>query len=192
MWYVPDDPALAHVGGNQIGGNAQTFYPELWAWLVKEYGVKTVLDVGCGEGHALREFRKLGCLAIGCDGAPRNVAIARVGDYVAHCHDLTCKPFCVYAPLPDLVWCCEVVGQIEERYVANVVQTLAQGRAIAMTNELPGQNCYHGVNLKPVRYWQNKLSDVGYELDAHATLRSQEFGHDFWLTTGRIYRRVIP
>ena len=59
MHFVPTEPELKHLGGNTIGGNAQTFYPELWFWMIQTLGIKTVLDVGCGEGHALREFKRL-------------------------------------------------------------------------------------------------------------------------------------
>ena len=38
----------SHLGGNIAGGDPASFYPGLWAWLVSEFKVKTVLDIGCG------------------------------------------------------------------------------------------------------------------------------------------------
>ncbi|MBI5257440.1 MAG: class I SAM-dependent methyltransferase [Burkholderiales bacterium] len=37
----------------------------------------TVLDLGCGPGRDLASFKARGCIAIGLDGAPRFVAMAR-------------------------------------------------------------------------------------------------------------------
>ena len=44
------DQEKPHLGGYIVGGDAATSYPDLWSWLVKDYGVESVLDVGCGEG----------------------------------------------------------------------------------------------------------------------------------------------
>src|SRR6188474_373147 len=55
------DRKYPHLGGNIIGGDRNTFYPALWSWLVRRFDISTVLDVGCGEGHAMAEFSALGC-----------------------------------------------------------------------------------------------------------------------------------
>ena len=185
--YIPEEPELKHVGGHWMGGNPQTFYPELWAYLVKTLGIKTVLDVGCGEGHALREFARLGCLAIGIDGAPRNVALA---GKCAMVHDLTKGPFISGLDVGiDLVWSCEMVAQVEEKYVDNVIKTLAQGKYLALTVELPGQIGYHHVNCQTVSYWCRKLEAVGMVPDEANTVKYRAMGQYFWRTTGMLYRR---
>ena len=187
--YIPSEPELKHLGGNTIGGNPQTFYPQLWAWMVKTLNIKTVLDVGCGEGHAMREFTRLGCEVNGLDGAPRNVVLAGPR---ARVHDLTIGP-CI-APIPiDLVWCCEVVGQIEERYVDNVIKTLVQGKWLAMTNQLPGQPGPHNMfNCQPVVYWEKKLCASGFAPDCIRTNEAAIHSQHYWSRTGVIYRRVNP
>ena len=50
------DSANPHLGGYIVGGDDATYYPHLWDWLVSARGVKSVVDVGCGEGHAARYF----------------------------------------------------------------------------------------------------------------------------------------
>ena len=189
MHYVPDEPELQHLGGNTIGGNPQTTYCQLWAWLVKSLDVHSVLDVGCGEGHALREFQRLGCLTFGIDGAPRNVEIAsRYGMVVTH--DLCNGPYAPPIPV-DLVWCCEVVGHVDAKHLGNVLATLCQGTWLAMTNETPGQqNHHHPVNLQRPAYWADKIIRRGYCIDAQRTGESMAYAHDFWTATGTIYRRA--
>jgi hypothetical protein len=57
-----------HLGGYVPGGDPDTHYPDLWTWLVQEQGVKSVLDVGAGDGVAVDFFAGLGCLVLGIEG----------------------------------------------------------------------------------------------------------------------------
>ena len=151
--FDPRDPDL---GGNVIGGDPQTYHPALWSYLVERFAVRTMLDVGCGEGHCVRFCSTLGVRAYGIDGLRRNVehAVARVG-----WHDLRAG---VFAMPVDLVHCCEVVEHIDEEYLANVLGTLANGRVIAMTHAVPGQTGHHHVNCQPSSYWIDALETLGY------------------------------
>src|SRR5688572_33082149 len=54
-----------HLGGYIRGGDPGTWCPHLWSWVVEQFGIKSVLDVGCGEGHSTRFFRDLGCDVLG-------------------------------------------------------------------------------------------------------------------------------
>ena len=42
--YIPDEPELKHLGGNSVGGNINTWYPELWAWMVKRLDIETITN----------------------------------------------------------------------------------------------------------------------------------------------------
>ncbi len=50
-------------------GDPATWTPKLWRWAYESLGVRSVLDVGCGEGHAAGFFRDLGCRVLGVDGS---------------------------------------------------------------------------------------------------------------------------
>ncbi len=149
----PHDPAL---GGNMIGGDPQTFHPALWEYLIDRFSVRSLLDIGCGEGHCLQYCADLGIDVKGFDGLPANIqrAVAPIT-----LHDLRTGPFRWPA---DLVHCVEVVEHIEERYVGNVLRTMANGRVIAMTHAVPGQSGYHHVNCQPSSYWIEKVEAMGY------------------------------
>jgi SAM-dependent methyltransferase len=149
----PNDPSL---GGNVIGGDPNTYHPALWAYVVERFGITSMLDVGCGEGHCVQYFADLGVRAIGFDGLRSNVE--RAVTPIA-CHDLRRRPF--IRPV-DLVHCCEVVEHIEERFLSNLLRTLASGRVIVMTHAVPGQTGYHHVNCQPSSYWIEKLERRGY------------------------------
>jgi SAM-dependent methyltransferase len=149
----PDDPAL---GGNVIGGDPDTYHPALWSYAVERFAITSMLDVGCGEGHCVQYFNALGVRASGFDGLRSNVERAVTP---IKWHDLRRGPF--IHPV-DLVHCCELVEHIEERYLSNLLRTLANGRVIIMTHAVPGQTGYHHVNCQPSTYWMDKLEPLGY------------------------------
>jgi len=74
-------------------GDPATWSPDLWRWAHETLGLESVLDVGCGEGHAARFFRDLGCRVVGVDGsvqAKRDSVIPE--QHVVH--DFTRSPYC--------------------------------------------------------------------------------------------------
>jgi hypothetical protein len=144
------DPERPHLGGYVVGGDAATFFPGLWDWLVDTWQVRSVIDVGCGEGHALKFFRDRGCCVIGIDGIEQD-------DRDVVTHDYATGPWSIYdedgaTTRPDgltefdLAWSCEFVEHVEERYVPNFLATFACARYVLMTHGEPGQPGWHHVN----------------------------------------------
>lgn len=151
------DPARPDLGGNLRDGDPLTWSPALWAWLVDRFGVGSVLDVGCGEGHAVRYFaRRLGVIAHGIDGLELNVR--RAVHPIAR-HDLAAG---AYLMPVDMAWSCEVAEHIDPEHVGHFVDTLANGRLVAMTYAVPGQAGHHHVNCQPEAYWVAQLARRGY------------------------------
>lgn len=153
-----------HLGGYVAGGDPATFYPELWTWLVQGYGVKTVLDVGCGDGQAVSFFESLGAHAIGVDGVQTH-------DWVWQ-HDFTTGPI-VTQPF-DLVWCCEFVEHVEEQYVPNFLATFKVAPLVLMTHAEPGQGGYHHVNCQMPSYWIGAMAAIGFKLDGELTHHTRQ------------------
>lgn len=169
--YVTD----GHLGGYVKGGDEATWFPQLWRWFVREQGVTSVLDVGCGEGHALNWFRDEGCDVRGVEGIEQP-------DPDITTHDFTEGPFNatvaaqkgmtlfgdVFVDIDydfDLVWCCEFVEHVKEQYVPNFLETFKLGRIVAMTHATPGQQGYHHVNCQPASYWIYALEEIGFRYD---------------------------
>lgn len=152
-----------HLGGYVEGGDEATYYPDLWRWLVEERGVGSVLDVGCGEGHALKVFSDLGCLVGGIDGVEQQAA------YI-HTHDFTTGPYTAGLQGPwDLVWCCEFVEHVQEGYVPNFLSTFRLAPLVLMTHAEPGQQGYHHVNCRTADYWIGAMAAEGYTFDERLT-----------------------
>lgn len=156
-----------HLGGYVVGGDAATYYPGLWDWLVSVWEVGSAIDVGCGEGHAVSWFRERGCEVLGVDGIEQD-------DKDIFTHDYTTGPFQTDEDY-DLAWSCEFVEHVEERYVPNFLATFACARYVLMTHGEPGQPGWHHVNNQPDDYWKGALASVGYEFDAVLTAQARGF-----------------
>lgn len=159
---VEDRP---HLGGNVKHGDPYTFAPTVVDYLIKRFSLRSMLDLGSGQGHAASLFHRLGVIALACDGLLENVQSAVHPTVLC---DFTKSSFRCSV---DLVWCQEVAEHVEEAYVGNFVESLASGKFIIMTHALPGQSGYHHVNLKPAEYWIDKMSEVGFNYDEEDTNR---------------------
>jgi SAM-dependent methyltransferase len=181
----PLDPAL---GGNVIGGDRRTYHPALWSFLISRFAVTSMLDVGCAEGHCVKYFADQGIHAVGFDGMRQNVERAITPIVL---HDLRDAPYLM--PV-DLLHCCEVVEHVAERYLPNLLATLANGRVIAMTHAVPGQGGHHHVNEQPAEYWIERVEALGYTYLPEETAHGKELIENtgqwtYFVGTGLIFER---
>jgi SAM-dependent methyltransferase len=171
------------LAGYVPGGDPATYYPGLWDWLVGTQEVRSVIDVGCGEGHALRYFRDRGCKVLGVDGIEQDDPDIVTHDYatdpVASAPGVIAQngwlPWRRYVGGDlnrdgfDLAWSCEFVEHVEERYVPNFLATFQCARLVLMTHAEPGQQGHHHVNCRTGDYWKGALAAFGYQFDAALT-----------------------
>lgn len=176
-----------HLGGFVLGGDQRTYYPELWDSLITDYKLDSVVDVGCGEGHAAKYFFDKGLNVMAIDGSELVKQSAVFEDI--YIHDYTKAPLVLDHDF-DLVWCCEFVEHIEEQYLPNFLETFKSGKIIAMTHALPGQGGYHHVNEAVDIYWLNKLAHIGYTCDWEATQKYRAMAHDYFQISGLIFKRI--
>ncbi len=182
---TPNRPDL---GGNLRHGDIHTWCPALWRFLVERYAIRSVLDVGCGEGHAVHFFHKLGVFAHGIEGLAENVQHAVIP--IAR-HDLTSG---AYVMPVDLVWSCEVAEHIVEGKVDHYLDTLANGRVVAMTHALPGQGGYHHVNCQPPGYWISRMATRGYSLSEDIEklreISTMDYTWNYFSQSGLVFLRA--
>jgi len=182
------DAAHPELGGNVHGGDKNTWCPALWSALIREFNIKTMMDVGCGEGHAVKWFRDAGVEACGFDGLSLNVQ--RSVTQISH-FDLTTGELVV--PV-DLVWCCEVVEHIPELYLDNLLGTLASGRVIAMTHAIPHQLGHNHVNCQNREYWIERIVERGYQHNEDVSRHWRKVSRDgldgrYFGMTGHVFWR---
>ena len=173
-----------HLGGNVEGGDPYTYEHTAAARLVAKFGIRTVLDVGCGEGHMVRCFQSLGCNAIGLDGLPRNAEVAETPTIV---WDLTKGPFRI--DKIDLVWCVEVAEHIDEEFVDNFIETVANGQYVVLGYAPPGQGGHHHVNEQYEDYWLEKMEDRGFDYLPEGTQEMKSHANGLLAKNGLLFVR---
>jgi hypothetical protein len=177
-------PHASHLGGNIAQGDPFTFAPSVWDYLIRRFGIASVLDVGAGMGFAADYFHKAGLKVLAVDGMLENCTHAIYPTLQA---DLTQSK--VLAKV-DLVHCQEVVEHIEEAHLDNLLSTLTCGRIIVMTNALPGQGGHHHVNEQPTEYWIEHLRRYHCEVLVEDTQRirrlAQQDGAHYLAQTGLV------
>jgi cyclopropane fatty-acyl-phospholipid synthase-like methyltransferase len=169
---VVDFIVRGHLGGYVRGGDPKTWNPLVWAALLQIFKPKTLIDVGCGEGHALAWFRSNGLDVLGLDGIPQP-------DRDILQHDFTEGPFIPVLPV-DLIWCCEFVEHVEDQYKENFLKTFDASRVIAMTHALPGQPGHHHVNCREAQYWIDLLTSRGFIYQLALTTQLRGLEPDTW------------
>lgn len=176
-----------HLGGNANHGDPYSFAPSVVKYLIDRFALRSMLDLGSGQGHAAAQFHRQGVIAIACDGLMRNIAD---NVYPTVHVDLTNQPFVCKV---DLTWCQEVAEHVEERHTDNFVRSLACGKIILMTHALPGQHGYHHVNCKDADYWLQVISQIGYDCVVADTKRiralAEADGAAYLAKTGLLFVR---
>lgn len=159
--YVAD----GHLGGYIKGGDSYTYCPVLWDHLLREFGARSVLDIGCAEGHAMRWFHSYGVEVTGIEGCQQAIDDHLMPAHVYQ-HDFTKGIF--NAPKVDMIWCCEVLEHVASEFEPNLLATMKEAapNVIAVTAAKPGQQGYHHVNCQTPEYWIARFASMGYEHEA--------------------------
>ena len=165
-WYR--DPSLKD---QAIGGAARLSRKVALAVATAEYHlerpIRTVLDIGCGEGAWLAPLRKLrprvqylgfdsSEYAIGRFGARRNLHLARFGDFE---HLRPCAPV-------NLLICSDVLHYLDTRELDRGLPALAElcgGVAFVetFTREDGIDGDTHGFKRRPARFYRERLAAAG-------------------------------
>jgi hypothetical protein len=152
-----------HLGGYIVRltdhGDPNTYATEVWDWMVQD-GVRSVIDVGCGEGHSTSYLLAKGVDALGIEGGENAYNNSPVREHLV-LHDYTKGPFVTDRPY-DAVWSCEFVEHVEERYAENFLATFDCANRVFMTHAVPGQEGYHHVNCRTADYWIGTMERRGF------------------------------
>lgn len=179
-----------HLGGFAKGGDKNTFSPKLWDALIKDYKVKSVIDVGCGEGHSAKYFQDKGLEVLAIDGSTKVLESAVFKPIVIH--DFTKGIYIMDSYRKyDLVWCCEVLEYIDEKYLENVLDLFRDAKTLAITHALPGQGGYHHTNEKEDSYWIEKICKEGFKFKFEKSMKYRELGDGWYFKqSGMIFEQL--
>lgn len=166
-----------HLGGCNIKNDYGTYYPIMWEHMVKELGIKSVLDVGCGFGYSLSYFvDELKLEGLGIEGSPKVIEASPLQRLmVAHDYEKGAPPINREF---DLCWSCEFVEHVEEKYLPNIFDSFTKARYLCMTFAGPGQAGHHHVNCQNGDYWVGNCYDNGLVIDVEFTQELRQKAHE--------------
>ena len=150
-----------HLGGSYRGGDVHTFTPDVWGYLLVEYDIRSVVDIGCGFGHNAKWFHDQGCEVLGIEGDPVALAGNVLPKDMLVAHDYTKGPYALPKPY-DLAIATEFVEHVESQYEHNWLETVKGCQWFLMCHAVPQQGGHHHVNEQYADYWIDKLAAVGY------------------------------
>ncbi len=171
-----------HLGGCWLPYVSSSHFPRLQELLVSVFGVRNVLDIGCGGGEALRYFQRLGCNVVGIEGLRYASKRCQVPVIAA---DLEIAP--VIMDNLDLVYSVECAEHISNEN--NYLTTLCQGKVIAMTAAGPLQDGHHHVSLHEPTYWIEHIEARGYKFQKKLTEMWKPVGGGYFGQNGLIFVR---
>jgi len=177
-----------HLGGHF--GNTNMDEPTL-DYLIGRFGIKSMIDVGCGPGGMVDSAARRGLDVTGIDGDPHMYRYGYANTTMILTHDYTTGPFHSYDV--DLIWCTEFVEHVEAQYQDNYLTTFDGGRVLLLTAAPPGFPGWHHVNCQPETYWIELLALRGWTLDTEATqwVRANG-GHVFSQRQGLVFVKTGP
>ena len=139
---------------------AEYFVPKI----IKKFNPKYVLDVGCGTGQWLDEYRKYNIITKGIEGSSNawHIMSDKTKEVVLK-RDLRDKIEEEDYNI-DFVQSFEVAEHIEEEYADVFIYNLIKDDPdiVLLTAALPGQHGLQHVNCQEREYWMKKMKDKDY------------------------------
>jgi SAM-dependent methyltransferase len=158
------DTAFFDFVDSSSGKSASLFIDSLVRSVLAEGVAASVLDIGCGRGVWLAEWKRLGSARVrGVDGdyVDRKALLIPAPDF--HAIDIS-QQFDLQETF-DLVQCLEVAEHVPEDRAETLVGNLVRhGDLIVFSAAIPGQGGEFHVNERPYSYWRTKFADRGYEV----------------------------
>ncbi len=143
----------------------------------KIFNPGTIVDVGCGLGNTISEFRKHGIEAFGVEGSGLAISKSKESEHI-HQADLN-QPLNLGRKF-DLVWCVEVLEHIHPKFVDVIVESLCRhGNRLLVSAAPPGQHGELHFNEQPKEYWISKFTMAGFALSKDETIQFQSLDEEF-------------
>ena len=159
---IIDTSHPAHLGGHEN----ETHIDEGAAdYLIKKFGIKSVIDVGCGPGGMAKVWEDRDVDWVGIDG---DFEVSRDEHIRVKIHDYASAPY-VTGHNWDLGWTVEFLEHVEAKYIPNYMATLQECRYVICTHAFPNQPGHHHVLCRDHQFWVDMFSVFGFEVDPETT-----------------------
>lgn len=158
-------------------------------YLIQNYNIKTMLDIGCGPGGMLDLAESKGLQSYGLDG-----------DYtLPHKDNRFIIDFTKTEYIPgnaskafDLAWSVEFVEHVRQEFMENFLTSFDRCKYICMTGAPPGTPGNHHVNCQPAEYWIKVFEKRGFKFNDKVTKEMKQAStmkRDFMRDNGLFFEK---
>jgi SAM-dependent methyltransferase len=158
-----------HLGGFTTYDGAGVS-PLLWTTMIQEFGVKSLLDVGCGRGISSRWFLEHGVDVLCVEGSHDAVEQSFLPAERIVEHDFSRGPWWPEKTY-DALWSVEVLEHISRQYHFEFFTAFRKAALIFVTSSTWGG--WHHVEVHPDEWWIRKLESYGFRYDASLTMQAR-------------------
>lgn len=157
-------------------------------FLISEFNIATMLDIGCGPGDMITLAKERGLMAVGVDG---DYSLNR--KEIVHIHDYTTGKWDWNSDLKfDLAWSVEFLEHVDEEYMPYIMHSFSRCTFVIATAAPPGWPGHHHVNCRDQEYWKGAFAAIGYRYEPEITQKIKEVSSmkkPFMQQNGMFFRR---
>lgn len=172
----------ANYGGQgdkpHLGGftefDIQGLSPHVWKHMIQDYGVHSVLDVGCGRGISTSWFHMHGVQVLCVEGshdAVQNSVLPDPANQVVE-HDFSRGPWWPRDTF-DAVWAVEFLEHVNVQYHFNYIAAMRKAALLFVSSSRWGG--WHHVEVHQDDWWIRKYELYGFRYDDTLTQQVREW-----------------
>jgi len=164
--------------------------PAVWKHMISYFGVKSILDVGCGRGISTSWFDLHGVDTICVEGSHDAIVktmIPNANPSKLIEHDFSRGPWWP-ARTVDAVWCVEFLEHVGRNYHKNYIPTFRKAALIFASHSHWGG--WHHVEVHDDVWWLNKMESYGFKFsqtltDMVRSIAKKELADNIMSPTGK-------
>ena len=142
--------------------------PTVWKDMVQYFGIKSIIDVGCGRGISTSWFATHGLDTLCAEGSHDAVERTMLDPSVITEHDFSRGPWWPNRTL-DAVWSVEFLEHVGRNYHQNYIPIFRKAAFIFVTSSRWGG--WHHVEVHPDEWWIEKYRSYGFIFSESLTER---------------------
>jgi|TARA_R110000803_G_scaffold2544_9_gene8683 hypothetical protein len=164
----------SHKIADHLGGGERRCHDDKGAleWAAAHLGIKSMLDIGCGQGCVSLSAVNMGMEVLAVDGDPGDLHgewnFVRDEKIPFLLHDYTegsVNPDREF----DLCWSVEFLEHIEAKYIPNFMNDFQKCKYVFVTAAKPGDGGKHHVNEQLPEYWIDVFLQYGFVYNEQLT-----------------------
>jgi Methyltransferase domain len=164
----------AHLGGfTEI--DMHGISPNVWKHMMQDYGVHSLLDVGCGRGISTSWFQLHGAEIMCVEGSHDAVQRSVLPTQFVVEHDFSRGPWWP-AKTYDAVWAVEFLEHVGVNYHFNYITAFRKAALLFVTSSRWGG--WHHVEVHLDGYWIRKYESYGFKYDEALTKQVRGWATD--------------